>query len=631
MIGLKLNSEFLECKTMSEKKIIKIGNASGYWGDDPFALKRQVENGRLDYITMDFLAEVTMSIMQKQKNKDPHAGYARDFLVQLEDVLPTLLKNKTKIITNAGGINVRECALAVAQLAKKLGLKCKVAAVYGDDILADLDKLNSSFKNGFANMDTDESFDKIRTRVEAANVYFGAWPVVEALKNWDPDIIVTGRVTDTGITLAAMIHEFNWQVNAWDKLASGIVAGHILECGAQSTGGNFTDWHEVEKKGDGFNNIGYPIAEVSDSGEFVITKHAGTGGYVSVDTVREQLFYEMGHPKAYITPDVVADFSTIQLKADGKNRVRVFGVRGFAPTETYKISIAYTDGFKCTGGIIVSGPQARAKAEKFSEIFWKKLDKEKFIAKETEYVGWNSCHRSLAHTEEGVEIFLRFGALASAKEALVRFGKLLPALILSGPPGVAVVGGVPKVQDVVSYWPALMPKHLVTPKIACVENEKILEEKLGSITPTGQFDPKKNEVQKQISDKTSLSVQEYLQSQNDDTLTPLSAIALARSGDKGDTSNIGLIARSAKAYEFLKEQVTAQFVKNAFQELCYGKVTRYEVPNLQGFNFLLDEALGGGGTMSLRIDAQGKTMSHALLRQKFLIPKNILDEIAHQQ
>jgi len=425
---------------MTRKTTIRIGNAGGYWGDDPTALQRQVDGGNLDYISMDFLAEITMSIMQKQRSHDPKLGYARDFLGMLEGVLPKLLKQGTKIITNAGGVNPIACAEAVAKLAEKLGLRPKIAIVHGDDILTHLSELRSKGCQ-FQNMEDGRSFSEVDTRLEAANIYFGAGPVVEALK-WNPDIIVTGRVTDTGITVAAMIHEFGWNSRDWDKLAAGIVAGHIIECGCQSTGGNFTDWQLVPT----FENMGYPIVEVHLDGSFVVTKHPNTGGLVSLDTVREQLFYEMGNPKAYITPDVVADFSTIQLTADGKDRVKVSGVKGYEPTPLYKVSMAYRDGFKVLGSICISGPNARQKAERFAEIFWSKAGTD-FAAVETEYFGWNACHRSLGHQTEGNEIILRLGARDQNQEKLKKFSKLIPALILSGPPGVCVLGGGPEAPE----------------------------------------------------------------------------------------------------------------------------------------------------------------------------------------
>jgi hypothetical protein len=603
---------------MERKKSIRIGNAGGYWGDDPHALKRQVEGGHLDYITMDFLAEVTMSIMQKQRSKNPGAGYAKDFLVMLEPVLVQVLKQKTKIITNAGGVNPLALAGAIETLGKKLGVNPRIAVVHGDDILADLPELQ---KKGapFSNMETGASFHQVEGRIESANIYFGATAVVEALK-WNPDIIITGRVTDTGITVAPMIFEFGWDPKDWNKVASGMVAGHMLECGCQITGGNFSDWTKVEN----FHEIGYPIAQVYQDGTFVLTKHDGTGGYVSIDTVREQLFYEMGNPKAYITPDVIVDFSSIELSSDGPGRVKVSHIQGHEPTPFYKVSMAYRDGYKATGSIMISGPNARAKAEKFSEIFWKRLTPN-FLETSTEFIGWNSCHRSLGHAEEGNEILLRLSARAIDETSLQAFGKMIPSLILSGPPGVAVIGGVPKPGEVVSYWPALMKKDLVHPTISIWENQGVKESKSVTTTPTGNFLPPADDVQ--TSERATASILDVLKENTKASYVPLYDIALARSGDKGDMANIGVLARSPLAYKFLCEALTAEKVKNWFQELCKGKVTRYRLDKLHGLNFLLDEALGGGGSMTLRTDAQGKTFSQALLRQKMAIPDAVLEDV----
>jgi hypothetical protein len=623
MIGMKQNLAYLECNSdtvnkerveqMSGKEMIRIGNAGGYWGDDPTALKRQVMGGPLDYISMDFLAEITMSIMQKQRSQDPQLGYARDFLPMLEEVLPTLLKNKTKIITNAGGVNPKSCAAAIETLAKKMGLKPKIAIVYGDDILQDLPQLRQSGCD-FRNMEDGRDFSTVMDRIEAANVYFGAGPVVAALKT-DPDIIITGRVTDTGITVAAMIHEFGWSSTDWDRLASGIVAGHIIECGSQSTGGNFTDWHLVPS----FKDMGYPIIEMHRSGEFVVTKHPGTGGLVSFDTIREQLFYEMGHPRAYITPDVVADFSSIRLQNAGENRVRVFGIKGFEPTPLYKVSMAYQDGFKVLGTICISGPEARKKAEAFANIFWQKAGKD-FASTETEYFGWNACHRSLQGRDDGNEIILRLGARDQDQGKLRKLAKLVPALILGGPPGVCVLGGVPKPTEVVSYWPALMPKSAVKPRIANVDdgvrNERVVDADVMGQS-TGQECPT------QMAATASQSVTEAILTSG----VELSKIALGRSGDKGDMANIGILGRSPLAFKWIEENITAQVVKNLFQELCHGKVIRYRLDGLYGVNFLLDASLGGGGTLTLRTDAQGKTFAQALLRQRFNIPPAVLDDV----
>ena len=595
---------------------IKIGNAGGYWGDDPNALFRQVNGGRLDYITMDFLAEVTMSIMQKQRSHDPSLGYARDFIPMLEGVLAKVLKDKTKIITNAGGVNPEACAAAIAAMAKKMGLNPRISVVYGDDILERLDEMQ---KKGceFSNMENGQKFADVASRIEAANVYFGAAPVVAALQD-DPDIIITGRVTDTGITLAAMIHEFGWDMGDWDRLAAGIVAGHIIECGCQSTGGNFTDWRQVES----WDNIGYPIVEVHPDGTFVVTKHANSGGLVSVDTVREQLFYEMGNPVAYLTPDVVADFATIKVRQDGQDRVHVSGIKGYEPTPLYKVSMAYTDGYKCIGSIAISGPEARAKAEAFAKIFWGRVGAD-FSETSTEYYGWNACHRSLGGNDDGNEIILRLGARSPDASKLKTFAKAIPALILGGPPGVCVLGGVPKPADVVTYWPALMPKTALRPQIAVYENG-LTKKRIVDMERVGNFIPREMPIQTARS--PSMSVNAAMAKNSGSDALPLSEICLGRSGDKGDAANIGVMARGPLAFKFLEEHLTAQRVKDLFQELCVGPVIRYRLENMLGFNFILESALGGGGTVTLRTDAQGKTFAQALLRQTASIPREVLAE-----
>ncbi len=591
---------------------IRIGNAGGYWGDDPDALKNQVLGGDLDFITIDYLAEITMSIMNKQKLRDPELGYAKDFLKHLDPVFEDVIKRGIKIITNAGGVNPQSLAKKLNELAESKGLEgVKIAVVEGDNILDSIDQLAERGID-FSNMETGEPYDLIRGKILSANLYFGAAPVVEALKQ-GADIVITGRVTDTGITLAPMIYSFGWKTDDYNKLASGIVAGHILECGAQSTGGNFTDWEKVPS----FEKIGYPIAEVYEDGTFVITKHNSLDGMVSVDTVKEQLVYEMGDPKNYITPDVIADFSTIQLEQDGGNRVKVSGVKGYAPTDLLKVSISYEDGYKASGAIIISGPDARKKAEKFAEIFWKRVGIE-YEDSLTEFVGLNACHYHLAQLSEANEILLRFGVRDHDKSKFERFRRKLPALILSGPPAVAVTGGAPQIQNVVSYWPALVPQEISKWKVIVFENGNKVYQKEGEWLKTGG-------AVRDVRDNTNFGERKF----NNIPVkrVKLKDIALARSGDKGDTCNIGLIARSDLAWEFIGYKITADFVKKLFGEIVKGKVERYEVKNLNAFNFLLHNALGGGGTRSLRIDAQGKTLAHALLNQYIDVPENVIESV----
>ena len=597
---------------------IRIANASGYWGDDPEALQRQIEGGQVDYISMDFLAEVTMSIMQKQRRRNHELGYATDFLTMLKPVLAQIASSNVCVITNAGGVNPVACARTIADLAAQQQVDLRIAIVDGDEILSQINTLRTQGIS-FNNMEDGADFASVQDRVEAANVYFGAQAVVAALQ-LKPNIIITGRVTDTGITLAPMIHAFGWRYDEWDKLASGIVAGHLLECGSQVTGGNFTDWQKVEN----FTPMGYPIAEVNSDGTFIITKHAQTGGVVTTDTVREQLFYEMGDPANYITPDVVCDFTQLQLKQVGTDQVEVSNARGRAATADYKVSICYRDGYKATGTIVICGNDAVVKAKKFAEIFWQRCQFA-FAETLTEYLGWNACHRSLASGVHSDEVMLRLSVRDEQQELVKKFAKLVPALILSGPPGVTIVGGAPRVQEIVSYWPALMPKTAVTPKVRLCGHDNGKDdwkEQTVDCVHLIAAQPEQTQCEQTATAAEPNQIGERAGADNEQVT--LYELCLGRSGDKGDAANIGILARNAAIYHYLHQHLTAKWVRYLFKDFCQGEVRRYALPNLHGFNFILTKVLGGGGTKSLRIDAQGKTLAQALLRQKIIVPSALL-------
>jgi hypothetical protein len=451
-------------------KTIKIANGQGFWGDWLDAPIQLVERGPINYLTLDYLAEITMSIMQKQKSRDPNAGYARDFLYVVGRVLPKCLDSGVKIVANAGGVNPQACVAGLAEVVKKLGLagKVKVGVVAGDDIM---DRLDELIERGaeLKNMDTGEPLSTIRDRVTSANVYFGAAPIAETLKQ-GAQIVVTGRCTDTGLTLGPMIYEFGWKLDDWDKIAAGTIAGHIIECGAQTTGGNCqVDWRTIPD----FWDIGYPIVEATEDGAFNVTKHAGTGGRITVAGVTEQLMYEMGDPKNYITPDGVADFTTIRLEQAGADRVHVSGVRGRPATDLYKVSISFADGFKAAGGLIYAWPDAYAKAKAADAMFRKRLDVLglKFDEILSQYIGVNATHEGLGGepSPDIAEVMLRVGVRSKDKAAVERFTKEIAPLALSGPPTVTGFGGGrPKVEEVVAYWPALIPKSAVAPKIEVI-------------------------------------------------------------------------------------------------------------------------------------------------------------------
>jgi hypothetical protein len=451
------------------KQSIRIASGQGFWGDLLTAPLDQVTRGPVDYLMMDYLAEVTMSIMQKQKRKDPRLGYARDLVPLMEKLLPTLVEKNIRVITNGGGVNPAACRDAIFEAARKLGIRrLKIGVVLGDDIL---DQLHVLRAGGIMlkNMETGEDLAGVMDRVMSANVYFGAWPVVEALRQ-GAQVVITGRTTDTGLTLAPMIHEFGWKQDDWDRLSAGTVAGHILECGGQASGGNFSaDWKSVPD----LAHIGFPIAEAHPDGEVVITKHEKSGGLVSLQTVKEQLMYEIGDPRKYITPDCVADFTSIRLAADGPNRVRMTGVRGAPATDTYKVSMSFLDGYTAVGTLTYAWPEALEKARAADGILRTRLADLGLAFDEirTEFVGFNSCHGPLSVLPPEVnEVVLRVGVRGYDRAAVERFGMELAPLILTGPPAVTgFAGGRPKPSEVIAYWPALMPKTAVTPRVEMEE------------------------------------------------------------------------------------------------------------------------------------------------------------------
>ncbi|HET6232275.1 MAG TPA: acyclic terpene utilization AtuA family protein [Longimicrobiaceae bacterium] len=449
------------------KDKIRIASGQGFWGDQLDAPKQQVEGGPIDYLMLDYLAEVTMSIMQKQRSRNPNLGYARDFVPLMGEILPAVVERGIRVVANAGGVNPAGCRDAVLEEARKAGLggRARVGMISGDDILERIPDLLSRGIE-LKNMETGEPLSTIAGRVQSANAYIGARPIVEALRQ-DAHVVITGRSTDTALTYAPMIHSFGWSLEDFDRIAAGVVAGHINECGAQASGGNhLVDWRTVPD----LANVGYPIIEAFPDGSFVVTKHDGTGGRVSLATVKEQLVYEMGDPHSYITPDCVADFTSIRLEAEGENRVRVHGLRGDKPTDFLKVSIAYSDGYKATGTLVYSWPDAVEKAQLADRVLRERLDRLglKFDEVLTEYVGWNATHGPLAGPPPAdlPEVTVRWGVRGQDKAAVERFTKEIAPLVLAGPPSVTgFAGGRPAVQEIMAYWPALVPKTEIEPHL----------------------------------------------------------------------------------------------------------------------------------------------------------------------
>ena len=449
------------------KEFIKIASGQGFWGDLPSAPVNQVKKGEIDYLVMDYLAEVTMSIMQKQRMRNENFGYARDFVEVIRDTLQEIKHNGVKVISNAGGVNPRACKDAILQVAKEAGVTgIKIAVVDGDDILPNLDELIEQ-GHSLKNMESGAPIKSVKDQLLSANVYFGCRPIAEALKE-GADIVITGRVTDTGLTLAPMVYEFGWDFEDYDLMATGTIAGHIIECGGQVSGGNFTDWESVED----LTNIGFPIIEAYPDGSFYVTKHKGTGGLISEMTVKEQLLYEIGNPAEYITPDCIADFTTVQLEQEGIDRVKVTGIKGHPDTPTYKISASYIDGYKLSSTLVYCWPDALKKAKVGGEILLKRAENLgiKFRDSNIELVGLNACNEDAGISENNQkelnEVQLRISVHGDSKGDLDRFGKEIAPLILTGPSGVTgFAGGRPKASEVVAYWPALLDKKAAIPQI----------------------------------------------------------------------------------------------------------------------------------------------------------------------
>ena len=455
-------------------KTIRIGNGQGFWGDNVDAPVELLRGGEIDYIGMDYLAEVTLSIMMRQKRKDPRLGYATDFIEFIRRVLPEIKERNVRILANAGGLNPRACREKIFEVARELGVSgLRVGVVEGDDIFPRLRELIDG-GHPLDNMDTGAPLAPMIDQVMSANAYLGARPVCQALGD-GALIVLCGRITDTALALAPMMHEFGWAGDDWDHLAAGTIAGHIIECGAQCTGGNFSRWWEVPD----LWNAGYPVIEARADGTFTVTKHEGTGGMVTVDTVSEQLLYEMGNPREYITPDVIADFTSIRLEQEGRDRVRVSGIQGRPRTPFLKVSGSYLAGYKTSGQITLSGPRAVEKAGLAAEVVWKRLERAGVTFREedrsVELLGTGACLPGILDggaADDLPEIVLRLGVRDDDPGKVERFGKEIAPLITAGPPGVTgFAGGRPKAQEIVAYWPALLARDEVEGRIEVTVEE----------------------------------------------------------------------------------------------------------------------------------------------------------------
>ena len=444
-------------------KEIKIANGQGFWGDSIDAPYNLVKYGEIDYLTLDYLAEVTLSIMQRQKLKNSDRGYATDFIDLMERVMLDIKKKNIKIITNAGGVNPEVCKNKLLDLAKTLNINIKVTIIKGDDIL---DKLEDLISKGvsFENMDDSSDFKLIKEKVYSANAYIDSFSIAEALET-GADIVLAGRVSDPGLVVGPAIYEFGWKKDNYDKLATATLAGHVIECGAQCTGGNYSDWDKV----DDLVNIGYPIVTLKDECSFLVSKPKNSGGIINKYTVIEQVLYEMGDPNRYISPDVVVDFTSFQIFEESNDIVKISNIKGYKPTDTYKVSINYFNGYKASGQLTISGPNALKKAKLTAKIIWERLELAGFTFEDklTEFLGYSSCHgEKLSNNQIGSEIVLRLSVRDFNKEKIIRFSKELAPVITTGPPGVTgFSGGRPRPQEIIAFWPTLINKKFISTKV----------------------------------------------------------------------------------------------------------------------------------------------------------------------
>ncbi len=597
------------------RSIIRIGNASGFWGDDPSALARLLQGPvRLDYLTLDFLAEVSMSILRKQMAQNAERGYAQDFVRMLSPLLPEILQKGSVVVCNAGGLNPHGCAKALCAAAKSQGLSLKVAVVSGDDVLPLLQQPQASQQPLFKSLDSGSSLADVQRRLTSANAYLGARPIAEALR-WKPQVVVTGRVIDAGLTLGPLIHEFGWAADDWDRLAAGICAGHLIECGAQVCGGNFTDFEKVPS----YQEIGFPFVECAEDGSFVVCKQPGSGGLVSAQTVKEQLLYEVGDPAAYVVPDCSAVFSEAEVREIGPDRVAVSGVKGKPCTSSYKVSASYEDGYRFTHSLVVSGPNLRKKIAVFSQILRDKFSRACSqagiqVAPELvlEAVGDSALDPDSSPAIEPQECLLRISACAAESAALEILRKLVPALILIGPPGVCVLGGNPAVSQVLGYWPCLIEKGQVEVTLELFEQGSKADAQRSQCARY-QGPVVNNNAASALT--TGNSAGAIPQASPTSPARQISSLAYARSGDKGDKANIAVIARGEEQYQYLLRQLSADKLKSLLPSYCPAGVTRYEAPKLLALNFLIERALPGGGAKNLRLDPQGKTLAQTLLKR----------------
>lgn len=592
-------------------KIIRIGGASGFWGDAAMATPQLLTDGNLDYLVYDYLAEITMSIMARARAKDPRLGYATDFLTSaMKPNLEEIARQRVKVIANAGGVGLEACAEALRGLIRAMGLDLKVAVVSGDDLIG---RRISLAERGLTEMFSGEPFPPADS-IASINAYLGAFPIADALGR-GADIVITGRCVDSAVTLGACIHEFGWGREDYDRLAGGSLAGHILECGTQATGGNFTDWERVV---DTMPDAGYPIAEVEADGSFVCTKPAGTGGIVSVGTVAEQMVYEIGDPGAYILPDVSCDFCAVRMEQQGQDRVRVSNARGRKAPAAYKVSATHADGFR--GGEVwtIYGRDAERKARKIADNAFARARRmlelkglPDFTDTCVELIGAEAHYGAARQVGDVREIDMKVAARHPSAAGIGILFKEFIGTALAAPPGLTAFAGRPRPSPVVRLFSFLLPKREIEITVEVEGDARIVNDP----APSPADD----------SGKESIETPRAPDLSGETTTVPLERLAWGRSGDKGNNANIGIIARRPDYMPYIWATLTPERVAGRFAHFLRGPVERFLLPGLPAMNLLLHDVLGGGGVASLRNDPQGKGYAQLLLDEPIHIRKSLLE------